>query len=96
MIAYLVFAQKDLDHLLRLVDRPAGPRSRWLTVLSGQDYPITHRERIEAFLLDEHRDESFIQYRSLPHPGFDERDGMGCIDGEVLDLIDRQLLVGSV
>ncbi|MFL5885662.1 MAG: beta-1,6-N-acetylglucosaminyltransferase [Thermoleophilaceae bacterium] len=44
----------------------ADPAVRRITLMTGQDYPIAPRARIEAFLLDEHPDESFIEHFPLP------------------------------
>jgi hypothetical protein len=123
VIAYAILAHKNLDQVVRLVERLGGPRSRFVvhvdaaseltegilrlaerddvdlaerfrcpwaqfgivdatlaalrtaladpavrrvTLMTGQDYPIAPRSRIEAFLLDERPDESFVEHFPLP------------------------------
>jgi hypothetical protein len=63
---------------------------RRLTLLSGQDYPIKPRDRIEGFLLGERRDTSFIEHFPLPRREWGTRGGMERIEDWHVELGGRR------
>ena len=69
----------------------AGGDVQRLTLLSGQDYPIKPQERIEAYLLEQHPERSFIEHFRLPRPDWGADGGAARIEDWHVRIAGRPL-----